>query len=97
MSAFRLSGKALRDVADIIGYQHRNRGASTANAIESRLFTVFRDIAESPAMGHRRSDLTPRNIMFYYAQPYFILFRRMKQRTQVLRVAHESQDLKKFL
>jgi plasmid stabilization system protein ParE len=97
MPLFRLTGSALRDVAEIIAYQHSHHSTSAADDMESRLFQAFRDLAESPHMGHRRSDLTPKDVMFHYAQPYFILFRRMKTRTQVLRVAHESRDLRKFL
>jgi len=94
---FRLTKPALRDVAEIITYQHSHRSADAADDLERRLFQVFRDLADLPHIGHRRSDLTPRNIMFHYAQPYFILFRRLKTSTQVLRVAHEAQDLRKFL
>lgn len=88
---------ALRDVAEIITYRHTHRGASAADQMEAYLFQVFRELSESPHLGHRRSDLTPKDVMFHYAEPYFILFRRTKTRTQVLRVAHESRDLRKFL
>jgi plasmid stabilization system protein ParE len=97
MSQFRLSRKALEDVAEIITYQHRHKNPSVANETESRLLGVFSEIAESPVMGHRRTDLTSKNVMFHYEDPYFILFRRMRDRTQVFRVAHKSRDLRKFV
>lgn len=94
---FKLTKPALRDVAEIITYQHTHRSASAADKMEAHLFQVFREIAQSSHMGHRRSDLTPKNVLFHYAEPYFVLFRRLKTTTQVLRVAHESRDLRKFL
>lgn len=94
---FKLTKPALRDVAEIIAYRHTHRGPSAADKMEAHLFQVFRDLAESPHLGHRRSDLTPKNVMFHYAEPYFILFRRTKTQMQVLRVAFESRDLRKFL
>ncbi len=94
---FRLSGKALRDVAEIVTYHHRNSSANIANEIESQLFAEFRKIGGSPSIGHRRSDLTDKDVLFHYARPYFILFRRKKGSAQILRIVHESRDLRKFI
>jgi plasmid stabilization system protein ParE len=39
---FKLSGKALRDVAEIITFHHRNSGTFVADELENRLFAAFR-------------------------------------------------------
>ncbi len=66
-------------------------------AWRGNLFRVFREIAESPAIGHRRVDLTSKNILFHYAEPYVIVFRRVKARIQILRVGHKSRDIKRLI
>jgi toxin ParE1/3/4 len=97
MSQFKLSSKALKDVAEIISYLHTHHTSAIANEMETRLLRAFRDIAQSPQMGHRRSDLTSKNVMLHYEHPYFIVFRRMKDRIQILRIAHKSRDLRMFV
>jgi plasmid stabilization system protein ParE len=65
--------------------------------MEDRLLQSFQEIARSPYLGHRRDDLTSKNVIFHFEPPYFVLFRRMKDGVQILRVAHKSRDLRKFV
>lgn len=97
MSGFRLTAPALRDVAEIITYHHRNSLPNVAGDLESLLFRAFNNLASSPAMGHKRSDLTDRNVLFHYERPYCIVFRRTERGTQILRVVHEARDLRKLI
>lgn len=97
MAVFRLTSPAIRDFVGIVTYHHRNSGEDVATHVEGRLFGAFFHLGSRPEAGHRRGDLTARNILFHYERPYFILFRRIAQNAQILRVVHESHDLRKFV
>ncbi len=97
MTGFRLSRTAIREVADIIGYIHREAGSESADKIERRLFAAFRDLVEGRALGHRRRDLTERDLFFYFADAYAIVFRKTRQTTYIVHVIHGSRDLKRIV
>jgi len=94
---YQLSRTAVKEVADIIGYLHSEAGHTVANKTEKRLFAAFSDLAEGRAFGHRRTDLTDRNVLFHFADPYQIIFRMTRQITYVVHVIHGSRDLKRIL
>ncbi len=84
-------------MADIVGYAHREAGSSSADKIEKRLFAAFSDLVEERALGHRRRDITERDVFFYFADAYAIVFRKTRQITYVVHVIHGSRDLKRIL
>jgi plasmid stabilization system protein ParE len=94
---YKLSRNALREVAEIVGYLHRESGSSVADKIERRLFAAFSDLAQGRALGHRRSELTARDVLFYFTDPYLVVFRKTRQTTYVVHVVHGSRDLKQLL
>jgi plasmid stabilization system protein ParE len=94
---YKLSGKALLDVAEIVSYLHREVNPAAATRTENRLFSVFRLLARLQAVGHRRTDLTKKPVLFHAAHPYIIVLRRTGPTTQILRVVHGSRDLKSLL
>jgi len=97
VAGFRLTVKALQDVAEIVTYLHREVSPTVANNAELKLFAVFNDLAELQAIGHRRTELTSKNLLFQAAKPYVIVFRRLKGNVEVTRVFHGSRDIKSLL
>ena len=97
MPSYKLSRNAIREVADIVGYLHREAGSSVADKTEKRLFAAFSDLAEGRALGHRRTELTERNVLFHFADPHLIVFRKTRQTVYVVHVIHGSRDLKRIL
>jgi plasmid stabilization system protein ParE len=97
VARYYLTKKALRDVAEIVGYFHRELSASAADEIERRLLSAFRDLAEGPHLGHQRPELTSQRLLFHSAQPYVVVFRRRKQMVQVLHVIHGKRDITRLL
>ena len=97
MPGFLLVPRALRDVADILSYLHRESGARAANEAEKRLFQSFKDLVQMPALGRRRPELTSKNVIFHVVRPYVIVFRRVADRVRVLRVVHGARDLQTLL
>jgi plasmid stabilization system protein ParE len=96
---FKLSGRALRDVAEIVGHLHREGSPSVATKIEDQFFSVSR----LPPFGSEESGRPPPNgsdqqaLLFHTTQPYIIIFRRTGRTAQIFRVVHGSCDLKSLL
>ena len=97
MAGYKLSRNAILEVADIVGYLHREVGSSVADKTEKRLFAAFSDLAEGRALGHRRTELTERNVLFHFADPYLIVFRKTAQTIYIVHVIHGSRDMKRLL
>jgi plasmid stabilization system protein ParE len=93
----QVTEKALRDVGEIVIYLHREVSPTVANSAELKLFASFNNLANLQALGHRRPDLTAKNLFFQAANPYVIVFRRVKGTVQVNRVFHGSRDIKSLL
>ncbi len=64
MTGYKLTVKALKDVADLISYVHSD-SASRSIRIENRLFEAVLAIAREPALGHVRTDVTTAKLLFY--------------------------------
>ena len=49
-----------------------------------------------PAKGHRRSDLTNRNVLFFSVYQYMIVYRRAEP-VEIVAVLHGKRDLRRVL
>ena len=96
-AGFRLSRTALREVAGIVTYLHSAAKASAADKVETFLFRAFNNLASGRAVGHKRSDLTDKKVLFYMADPYAIVFQKSAGVVNIVHVIHASRDLKKLL
>lgn len=65
MSAFVVAPEAEEDIFHIWLYLLREAGMETANRIEQEILGALASLAEIPGKGHRRPDLTRRNVLFY--------------------------------
>ena len=52
------------------------QGLAIANRIQGELVDAFEGLAEHPGKGHRRSDLTSRDVLFFSVYQYMIVYRR---------------------
>jgi plasmid stabilization system protein ParE len=86
------SGRARRDVAGIVGRLH-SFSPSAADEFESLLFQAIHELKSLPGLGHRRADLTQKNVLFYRIPPHVIVFGRTKGRITISRVLHSARDL----
>jgi len=69
MGSFIVAPEAEEDVYQIWCYLFQEAGLETANRIENEILEAFADLAATPGKGHRRSDLTKRNVRFYTLYP----------------------------
>lgn len=49
-----------------------------------------------PGMGHKRLDLTQRDVLFWLVHPYLIIYRGSKP-LRIVRVVHAKRNVKKLL
>ncbi len=94
MAGYKLTQKALGDVSAALARLHSEVSPEAADKLERQLFVAFTELGAMPGIGHRRADLTAKNVFFYASRPYVIVLRRMKTYVQVLHVLHERQDIK---
>jgi plasmid stabilization system protein ParE len=93
MPAYTLSESALRDFSRIVCYLHKKVSARTAAETESAIWAACADIARLNALGHRRDDLTSKDLLFYLVQRYFLIFERTEDGVLIHAVVHSAKDV----
>lgn len=97
MDPFLLTEDAIRDIDDIWLYLLYKESVETADRIVTELFRIFEKVAETPNIGHRRADLTSKNVLFYYASAYLIIYEFGSKPLQVLGVLHGKRNVAAIL
>ena len=69
---------------------------ATANRIQAELLDAFEGLAEIPGKGHRRSDLTRRDVLSFSVYEYMIVYRRAAT-VEIVGVLHVKRILKERL
>jgi plasmid stabilization system protein ParE len=73
---YKLTRFALDDLDTILCELAEQHGWGYSMRTEEKLFEAFELIAITPGIGHLRRDLLPREVYFYFAKPYLVLYRR---------------------
>jgi plasmid stabilization system protein ParE len=94
---FVLSGRAQRDVAAIISHLHLHVSPEAADEFEHQLFAALHDLVRLSGPGHRRPDLTLRDVLFEFVLPYFIIFQKKRGAIHVVRVLHSARNISKLI
>ncbi len=66
-----------------------------ANRIQGELVDAFEALADLPGKGHRRPDLTRRDVLFFSVYQYMIVYRRTP--VEIVAVLHGKRDIKRLL
>ena len=96
MSAFTVAPEAEDDLKRIWRYLLREAGLATANRIQAHLVEAFEGLAEIPGKGHRRRDLTSRDVLFFSVYQYMIVYRRSAT-VEIVGVLHGKRNVKRIL
>jgi toxin ParE1/3/4 len=91
MTGFRLSVQAARDIEQIWVYIAEDN-LRAASKVRIRLLKSIRQLARHPRLGHRRSDLTDRPLLFWPEGRYLIVYDPNPQPIEIVRVIHGSRD-----
>ena len=95
MKRFELSRRALRDLQDIWKYISDD-SFETADRVLEDFYRAFYQLAEMPAVGHRRQDLTQRALLFWTVHSYLVIYTDSKP-LRIVRIIHGKCDVKKLL
>jgi plasmid stabilization system protein ParE len=69
LDPFRLTDDAILDIDAIWLYLLDKEGVETADRIVTELFKRLYKLADVPNSGHRRADLTRKQVLFYGFSP----------------------------
>jgi plasmid stabilization system protein ParE len=88
-----LSKSALRDFSRIVSYLHKKVSARVCEETESAIWSGCADIARLTALGHRRDDLTSKDVLFHEVQKYFLIFERRSDGVLIHADVHSARDI----
>jgi len=92
-----LSTYARRDLDEILQYVLEQSGPRRAQHVLDRLEDAFRKLSKSPALGHRREDLTPRPVKFFSVWSYLVIYDPESRPLRIVRVFHAARDVESIL
>lgn len=96
MKAYVLAPDAEADLKQIWHYLLGEAGLAVANRIQSQLVDAFEALADLPGKGHRRPDLTSRDVLFFSVYQYMIVYRRAES-VEIVAVLHDKRDVKRLI
>lgn len=92
-----VSPHAELDLLEIVDYLLDEASVEIAERIQQEFEDTFQRLADHPGIGHRRSDLTTKNVRFHPLYSYLILYHAEAKPLRIVRVLHGSRDLKSLL
>jgi len=95
VSRFELAQRALGDLQDIWEYVSED-SLDAADRILEDFYNAFVQLAEMPGMGHKRQDLTTRDVLFWPVHSYLVIY-KLSDPLRIVRVIHGKRDVKKLL
>ena len=96
MSEFVLTPAAEGDLLEIIEYLEGDSPDAVLRVVDA-LDEAMQRLAENPAIGHTRSDLTRADVRFWRVFKYLVIYRPGTQPLQIVRVLHGRRDVKHIL
>ena len=97
MESFKLTDDAIFDIDAIWLYLLNKEGVETADRIVTELFKGFDKLAAIPNSGHRRADLTNRQVLFYKIFSYLVIYQPGTKPLQILGVLHGKRNVSRIL
>jgi len=92
-----LSQEAEGDLIAIKSYLLEKAGIEVSRYVMQELRSSIRLLAKTPRLGHRRSDLTDENVLFWPVYSYLIVYDPDPQPIEVVRILHGSRDIADIL
>ncbi len=96
MNPYIISSEAEDDLQQTWRYLLGEAGLAVANRVQGELVDAFGDLADVPGKGHKRPDLTSRDVLFFSVYQYMIVYRRAAT-VEIVAVLHGKRDDKRFL
>jgi plasmid stabilization system protein ParE len=95
VSQFELGRRAAGDLREIWEFVAEDSFIAADRLLEE-FYRTFQKLAEMPGMGHKREDLTHRDVLFWALYSYLIIYGN-SQPLRIVRIMHAKRDVKKLL
>lgn len=96
MKPYLVAPEAEGDLRQIWRYLLGEAGLAIANRIQAELVDAFEGLADFPGKGHKRPDLTSRDVLFFSVYRYMIVYRQAAL-VEIVAVLHGKRDVKRLL
>jgi plasmid stabilization system protein ParE len=93
---YTVAPEAESDLWQIWRYLFHEAGLQIADRIQEEFFAAFEQLTDSPGNGHRRPDLTARDVLFFRVYQYMIVYRRATK-VEIIAVLHGKRNVKRLL
>jgi len=93
---YLVAPEAEDDLRQIWRYMLGEAGLAIADRIQSELVDAFEGLADIPGKGHKRSDLTSRDVLFFSVYQYMIVYRRATL-VEIVAVLRGKRDVTRLL
>ena len=98
MSAgYRLSRTAEEDLEEILSYVSEQSGPNRALHIHGSFLAAFEQLAEMPASGSKRSEITGDLVRWWRVFNWIVLYAWESSPITILRVIHSARALDRIL
>jgi len=95
VKTFELTKRALADLQSIWEFVS-NDSFDVADRLLEEFYRAFNELAAMPRIGHKRDDLTRRNVLFWRLHAYLIIYKDSKP-LRIVRIIHGKRDVKRIL
>jgi plasmid stabilization system protein ParE len=96
MKPYLVAPEAEDDLRQIWRYLLGEAGLAIADRIQGGLVDAFEGLADVPGKGHKRPDLTSRNLLFFSVYQYMIVYRRAAM-VEIVAVLHGKRNVKRLI
>ena len=96
MKPYLVAPEAEGDLRQIWRYLLGEAGLAIANRIQGDLVDALEGLADVPGKGHKRPDLTSRDVLFFSVYQYMIVYRQAAL-VEIVVVLHGKRDVKRLL
>ena len=95
MKKFRLTAEAAADLTEVFDYIAED-SIDVAQRVAAEIYDEMKKLARNPALGHKRPDLTSRELLFWRVYSYLVIYQPTTP-VNIIAVLHGSRDVKKIL
>lgn len=92
-----LTASAREDLLEIWNYLSEKENFDLADNVRETILAQICKVAESPGIGHRRSDLTDKEVLFWRVFSYLVVYVPESAPLQVARILHGARDVQSLL
>jgi antitoxin ParD1/3/4/toxin ParE1/3/4 len=92
-----LAPQAAQDLVEIWRYIYHHSSLQMANHVEFVIRQRIEFLSKNPGAGHRRRDLTEKDVRFFPVYSYLVVYRSQTKPLQVVTILHGRRDLEGIL